>query len=158
MGKSRKNRRAIARANQSFHPTPATPGGIQTGRGSLVGIQYQEHSGPLPHPSILEGYEKTLPGLAERIVKSAEKQTDHRIEMEKKVVDSKIKHEYLGWLSASVLALVVVLSGLYLVYLQRNLEGFGTLVGTGLLYASLFKEGRSAQRKELAEKRGKLES
>lgn len=31
------------------------------------------HSGPVPHPAILEGYERVAPGLAERIVVMAEK-------------------------------------------------------------------------------------
>lgn len=38
--------------------------------------------GPLPPPDILSGYDAIVPGAAERILAMAEKQNDHRIEME----------------------------------------------------------------------------
>lgn len=40
-------------------------------------------SGPLPHPELLQGYESTLPGSAERIVAMAEKYQDHQIGLER---------------------------------------------------------------------------
>ena len=44
-------------------------------------------SGPLPPPEIIEAYERILPGSANRILTMAEKNQDHRIEMElKKIV------------------------------------------------------------------------
>ncbi len=42
------------------------------------------YAGPLPHPEILEKFEQILPGSADRILKQAEAQTLHRIELEKK--------------------------------------------------------------------------
>ncbi len=42
------------------------------------------HSGPLPSPEQLAGYEAVTPGLAERIVRMAEKQMDHRLNYESK--------------------------------------------------------------------------
>ncbi|WP_278925353.1 DUF2335 domain-containing protein [Staphylococcus auricularis] len=40
-------------------------------------------SGPLPDPKDFEEYEEVLPGSADRIVKMAEKNQSHRIEIEK---------------------------------------------------------------------------
>jgi uncharacterized membrane protein len=44
--------------------------------------------GPIPPPSIMEGWEKVLPGSADRILKMAEKQSAHRISIEAKVIDA----------------------------------------------------------------------
>ncbi len=51
----------------------------------LVQHEYNEFfSGPLPSPQTLEGYENSVPGSAERILKMAESQVYHRQDMEKK--------------------------------------------------------------------------
>ena len=44
---------------------------------------FEQHSGPLPHPSTLEGYEVICPGAADRIISMAEEALRHRNEMEK---------------------------------------------------------------------------
>lgn len=46
-------------------------------RASLIHAQ-MEFSGPLPPPQILGQYDEVLPGAAERILRMAEKQQDHR--------------------------------------------------------------------------------
>lgn len=45
-------------------------------------------SGPLPHPKILQKYEAVEQGLANRIVKMAEDQENHRQKIEKQLVTS----------------------------------------------------------------------
>jgi uncharacterized membrane protein len=49
--------------------------------GSL-NLIHQSLNGPLPHPSILGGYDDVVPGSAERILRMAEKQLEHRIDTE----------------------------------------------------------------------------
>jgi len=44
-----------------------------------VSLIRQEFAGPLPHPSVLAGYDDVVPGSAERILRMAEKQLEHRI-------------------------------------------------------------------------------
>jgi uncharacterized membrane protein len=43
----------------------------------------QEISGPIPSPDLLRQYEEIQPGLADRIVKTAEEESLHRRELEK---------------------------------------------------------------------------
>ena len=51
--------------------------------GQAVAISRTEfNSGPLPVPSLLEEYDRIVPGGAERIFALAEEQTRHRLEME----------------------------------------------------------------------------
>jgi len=42
--------------------------------------QVEQYSGPVPHPSIVERYERTLPGSADRILSMAEERQSANIE------------------------------------------------------------------------------
>lgn len=54
----------------------------------LVAANFQ---GPIPPPSVLEGYEVILKGSANRILTLAESETSHRHAMEKKALDAEIE-------------------------------------------------------------------
>lgn len=79
--------------------------------------EHKAFSGPLPAPEDFMAYKHVLPQAPERILAMAEKQADHRIETEKKIVEAGIresKHgQYLG-------ALIVVLCLAGSVYLGMN--------------------------------------
>lgn len=55
-----------------------------------VQIQQQMFSGPIPPPEILAQYDKLQAGLAERIVRMAEIQGEHRREQESKALTAQI--------------------------------------------------------------------
>ena len=46
-------------------------------------VQQEVFSGPIPHPRLLAEYEKLQPGSMDRFMKMAEKQQDHRINLER---------------------------------------------------------------------------
>jgi len=54
------------------------------------------HSGPLPSPEVFGKYDEILPGAADRILKMTEKQLEHRIENEKKMVGGRELRALLG--------------------------------------------------------------
>lgn len=60
-------------------------------------------SGPLPPPEYLDAYEKTLPGAPDRILVMAEKQVDHRIDVEKTIVKKKFNQSTLGQIIGAIL-------------------------------------------------------
>lgn len=62
----------------------------------IIATRYENFSGPLPHPEILKKYDEIVTGAAERIIKQAEVQTNHRIQLETKVIDSDIRNSRLG--------------------------------------------------------------
>lgn len=64
-------------------------------------------SGPLPPPSILSQYGEIVPNGAERIMQMAEQQLQHRIEMEKLLVEEDTRQEARG----QIFALIVSLTG-----------------------------------------------
>ena len=59
--------------------------------------------GPLPPPEHFEAYEKTLPGATDRIMTMTEKQVDHRIDMEKRIVKRKFNQATLGQILGTIL-------------------------------------------------------
>lgn len=102
-------------------------------------IQREEHHrGPLPHPRILEGYETTCPGAADRIIKMAEKQQEHRMSMEKSVVSAGNRDSKLGIICGTIVCLAVIIAGVIMTFVADSaavgaflsLSGLGSLVGT----------------------------
>lgn len=69
------------------------------------------YSGPIPPPEILQGYEKVLPGAAERILSMAEKQAKHRQEMESIKVKSGTRDSLIGEIFALIIGLTTIVSG-----------------------------------------------
>jgi uncharacterized membrane protein len=69
-------------------------------------------SGPVPPPSIMEGWERVLPGSADRILKMAEKQQDADISLTERKLDRddafRTKGLYLG---AGLILLLLALAG-----------------------------------------------
>jgi len=49
--------------------------------------------GPIPPPDILRGYDKVLPGLADRIVGMAEAEGSHRRDQERLALDAEIEND-----------------------------------------------------------------
>ena len=53
-------------------------------------------AGPIPPPDRMEQYEKTLPGSADRILKMAENQSEHRQSLEKQRLSFSNREVHLG--------------------------------------------------------------
>jgi uncharacterized membrane protein len=105
-----------------------------------------EFSGPLPPPQLLKGYNDAFPGCAERVVAMAERQSAHRQQLEKAVVESNCNAR--GQWFAFILALVVIGGGVYLLAEGKSLEGFSAIIlAVGSIVGALIY-GRTEQRKE----------
>lgn len=74
-------------------------------------VSVRSHSGPLPDVETLQGYNQIIPNGAERLMQQVEKQSEHRREMERKVISSNNLQSFIG-------------------------QFFGLLIAGGVLYAS----------------------
>lgn len=108
--------------------------------------------GPLPPPEVLLQYDQALPGGAERIMALAERQSAHRQELEKTVVNSNCKNERLGTQLGFVLAMSALLGGFYLVAHGMNAAGIAAIIASLAAPAGAFIYGKRNQRQERAEK------
>ena len=96
----------------------------------------EQFQGPIPPPQILAGYEKLLPGSADRILCMAEKETAHRQIMETKAIDAEIeglrneaKDIKRGQICGLIIGITALLSGTY-----TSITGYpwaGSFIGAG---------------------------
>jgi uncharacterized membrane protein len=119
-------------------------------------LQSFEFSGPLPPPHILKVYNEAFPGCAERIVTMAEKQSQHRQELEKLIIIANAKAQSRGQIFAFVLSFMIICGGVYLLAEGKSIQGFSAIIlALGSLIGALVF-GRSAQRKERERKMATL--
>jgi uncharacterized membrane protein len=107
----------------------------------------QEHSGPLPAPWTLAGYEEVTSGAAERIIVMAEKQQEHGHTMQKAAHAYEVSMGRRGQIFAFVVALAGLGLGGYLLANDKSLWGaaaaFGPFVGlVGLFIWGQWSEQR----------------
>lgn len=119
---------------------------------SLFSATFEAFSGPIPSPDTLRKYEEVLPGLAERIVKMAENQNSHRINLEDTVVTSQQKEsrrgQHYGLLIGILgLATCVILS-------LSGHDAVATAIGSTTIVGlvTVFVVGKRQQRRDLARK------
>lgn len=106
-------------------------------------------SSPIPNAEELKKYEEVLSGSADRIIKLAEKEQEHRHYIEKIESERFTKAtmvytkgslfaEYLGSVIGGIILLSIIFGAIYLLSIGRNIEGYVSLiVACGGLFSSL---------------------
>jgi uncharacterized membrane protein len=137
----------------SVAPRHAAPYAETVGRTVTTLQQYEEDfEGPLPHPQILVRYNEIVPGSAERIIDAFVNQANHRMSLEKTVVEGGSKRAYLGIGAGFTLSLVLFAIAYATIMAGHAVEGvaiasinLAALVGT-------FVYGTNARQHERREK------
>ena len=119
---------------------------------SIMMTMEEYHSGPLPHPRILNGYEEIIPGAAERILQMAENQASHRQKIENKVIDSNIKNSQSGIILAFILGMTGIIGGIISVILGFNTAGVLITGGSLAAIVGTFIYGTRSEKAERIEK------
>jgi len=83
----------------------------------IMAIRGESFSGPLPPPQYLERYNNVFPGLADRITTMAERQSQHRQIMEKRLLWFDGVKSIFGLVFAFVIVVFGLGIGVYLVRL-----------------------------------------
>ncbi|MBC6491721.1 DUF2335 domain-containing protein [Flavihumibacter stibioxidans] len=118
---------------------------------SLI-VQSKSHRGPIPSPEDMEEYGRVIPDGANRIMAMAEKQQEHRIELEKFAVKEELSQSSRGQIFALIMGLSCLLVGGFLVYTQHDTAG-SILFGTSLTTLVIaFIVGKVRQRNDLKDK------
>lgn len=98
----------------------------------FMAMEQKSYHGPIPSPEDLRGYEEVLPNAADRIITMAEKNSTHRIEMEKNIIEGNLNLSKRGQLMGFFLAILFVGVAVFLTI--RGHEKIGiTLITTTLL-------------------------
>lgn len=107
------------------------------------------HRGPLPSPKVLKEYGEIDENFPKVIVDSFERQNNHRIAIERKMIDSDIKNEKLGMIFAFILALTGLLGGLILSYFGKIGAGITAFLGSLASLVGIFIFAKYQQSQEL---------
>ena len=144
------SRRTKRRRNRTENQPAARQADVV--QGQSVEVVAASWEGPLPPPDALRQYNEIVPGAALRILEMAEKQSQHRIEMEKTVIEGDSKRSYMGLVAAFILSAMVIIGGIYLILNDHDWAG-GALIGLDLIgLASVFIYGTNSRRVERAAK------
>jgi hypothetical protein len=90
------------------------------------------YQGDLPHPDILKGYQDLDSDAAKKIIDNGIAESQHRREMEDKYLSGNIASHKLGQLFGFIIALVVIIGGIYLIATDKQIAG-SILTGTTAL-------------------------
>ncbi|MFT5891936.1 MAG: putative membrane protein [Dokdonia sp.] len=73
-------------------------------------------SGPIPPPDVLNDYNQVIPDAAERILQMAEKQSEHRMFLEKTVIPEQVSQskrgQIFGFIAAIICFILTLIFGL----------------------------------------------
>jgi uncharacterized membrane protein len=144
-GRRRRNRQIIPQAQP--RATQST---------SLTQVQAEFFSGPIPPPSYLARYNDVVPNGADRIISMAEKQSTHRESLEKQVVEGNLTAQSRGQIEAFILALIVILGGIYLMATGKSGWGFAAIISSLAALVSIFALGKREQKNERVDKANAL--
>jgi|SRR3989344_2846902 len=139
--------------NKEIGPNSPSDASDGHARGGVVVHHSESFSGPLPPPEVLRRFDEVVPGAAERIIRMAEGQFAHRVDLEKRVIKSDIARSRWGQIFAFVIALVgLAVAAIVSIYGSQwagSIIGGGTLVSLAgvFLYGS---KGRSKERENKA--------
>lgn len=112
----------------------------------------QSYEGPMPPPLWFSQYDQILPGAAERILATYEKQVEHRISIENKVIDSDVKNSGRGVTFGFILQLVAIGAGTIIMLKGSTVAGasivatsFGTMIVNYVI--QILRRGKPAPQK-----------
>ena len=109
---------------------------------------FLSRSSPLPPPKELMEYEEILPGITQKFMTAFEKQQDHRMELEKTVINADVSRMKRGQIFAFILGFTAIFGGLFLLVKGLSIAGFSVLVGTTATLVGAFLYGKAENRKE----------
>lgn len=112
--------------------------------------------GPLPPHEDLAAYERIQPGLADRIVAMAEKNSTHRHAIETAVVEGNIAAQRRGSWFGLIISLAVMVFAAWLAHLGMGGLAIAAVVFEVTVIASIFIGVRIAQARERAKKKREL--
>jgi uncharacterized membrane protein len=115
---------------------------------SVTMIQERSHSGPLPDADTLIQYNSVIPDGADRIMKMAEKQQEHRMNLESTVILSQSKQSNLGQWFGLIIGLVGIGCGTFLAYCGETTVGGIIAGGTVVSLVSVFVIGKKLQKSD----------
>lgn len=87
-------------------------------------VQSASYSWPIPPPALMKEYNEICPGSADRILTMAEKQSNHRIELEKKYTHESLSANKRWQIFAFIVMILIIWFWSFLIYLWKEISWF----------------------------------
>ncbi len=119
--------------------------------------QIEIYVGPIPHPSIIEGYERVYPGAAAIIFDQLRLQSEHRRSLEKLKISSDAEAVPRGTYCGLAIGLASIAATCFMTWMGHPWQA--TVFGTGGIagLVGVFVYGKHSQQQNLQAKRAKAE-
>lgn len=141
---SKKQQRNIQPANANNVNVVDDANAVNTAM--IAQIAASQFSGPIPPPEILSGYENIQVGFADRVIKMAENQSEHRQKLEATKLKYDGRDSLLGIVFAFIICMTFIIAGVYVIVNVPDGKFAGTIlstVGIGSIITSFIKTTRT---------------
>lgn len=101
--------------------------------------------GPVPPPQVIEAYERLVPGSAQIMWNNFDEQSQHRRELEKKVVVASEDRANRGQIIAAGLIVLAIVAGVVIALAVNAYVGGGVVLGSIVSGAAIYIAGGKAQ-------------
>ena len=137
--KQKPPKNSVSTTNGAIAP-PVVPNGKQVAQ-----FQQSTFSGPMPPPAVLEGYNRLIPGAAERILVMAEEDAKHQREIELAALRAANNEVARGQIFGFVIGLAALGASMLALYMGAPAVA-GVIGGTTVVgLVSVFIVGRFAK-------------
>lgn len=120
---------------------------------ALMIIRGEMYSGPIPPPEALARYEEIQPGAADRILKMAEKQQEHRMALETKAIGGQVDQSKRGQIFGFIAIFLCIGAAVFFAVVCNMTKFAATfLTVTMVTLVGLFLSGKNVMKKDLKEK------
>lgn len=92
-------------------------------RQEMINVCAEMFQGPLPPPNILAGYEKVVPGAAERIIAMSEKEQQHRHQIDRENTKAENRDSLLGIVFAFAIVIIFLFVAVAMAFLIPGTSG-----------------------------------
>lgn len=94
----------------------------------VAAVLAKSFRGPVPAPDDLAEYERVLPGCADRLISLTERQSRHRQQIEKNLVNSDVKLASRGQTYGFIIGMTVIIGAIALIAVGSEIAGFVSLI------------------------------
>ena len=120
---------------------------------ALMIIRGEMYSGPIPPPEALARYEEIQSGAADRILKMAEKQQEHRMALETKAIGGQVDQSKRGQIFGFIAIFLCIGAAVFFAVVCNMTKFAATfLTVTMVTLVGLFLSGKNVMKKDLKEK------
>lgn len=104
-------------------------------------VAMESHAGPMPHPSILRGYDDVLPGTAKRVVDNWERESEFRRNINRQ---TEVVIPRRGQIFAFIIVILALGVSVYAIILGNTWQGLGFFLSTLVSAVSAMIWGRKS--------------